>query len=42
MHKNEPDCNVKKQIGTSISQNRYLNYLNIIDECDEQYRINNY
>ena len=42
MHKNEPDCNVKKQIGTSISQNRYLNYLSIIDECDEQYRNNNY
>ena len=33
-HINEPGCIIKKNIGATISERRYNNYLSIIDELD--------
>ena len=33
-HINEPGCIIKKNVGETISERRYNNYLSIIDELD--------
>lgn len=39
LHKNEPGCNVKKQVEEGfISQERYHNYLRILQDNEEKYR----
>ena len=33
-HLNEPGCIIKENVGETISERRYNNYLSIIDELD--------
>ena len=43
IHKNEPNCNIKKKIKEDeISESRYKNYLTMLEEDEENYRQNNY
>ena len=43
IHKNEPNCNIKKKIKEDeIAESRYKNYLTMLEEDEENYRQNNY
>ena len=43
IHKNEPNCNIKKKIkDDEIAESRYKNYLTMLEEDEENYRQNNY
>ena len=43
IHKNEPNCNIKKKIkDNEIAESRYKNYLTMLEEDEENYRQNNY
>ena len=43
IHKNEPDCEVKIAVQKGdIAKSRYENYLNMLDDDSQNYRINNY
>ena len=43
IHKDEPDCEVKLAVQNGgIAKSRYENYLNMLNDDSQNYRVNNY